>query len=636
MIVRDEANMIDACLASARGLVSEMIVVDTGSKDDTRERARRAGAKVFDIPWRDDFSHARNASLARATGDWVLVLDADERLVETSFTHLRKILATATFDCAMVRIHDAVTLASTEAEVLSGKERMGDAHWVPRLVRRTRDIEYVGVIHENLGPWLTRRGSKIVAADLDIVHYGATRQLYVDRAKFERNVRLLQELAKNSPEDPTPLGYLAAQYLENNDLAEAHRTAEEGWRRMRHVEVATGYRPSILRLADVRALVQLWTGDLRGVLETVQRAERYEGAHYDLDHLAGYALELLAVGARDRTARARYLHGARAAFERCLASAEVIHWHAFVVGASGWSAWTRLGSVDLLLGDFEAARRELREALRLSPGAAEARLGLLEATLALDGPRAALAMVAELMADAALRESPDLWVLAASACEELGAIDDMARFIQQARAQKPTYVGRSRRTSHAQKVAALALYRGAPIAGPGLVGAIGALAARDAVDPADVGAWPSDAKTVLTLVANLARTGKLTLLEPLLEPRADVVVPGLTEHVRRAAESLGLDLVYEPPPSRIVVRGADAPFVAELLAAHPRLAGHVAANDASSPARVVDAGEGAFTRRGLLDDPVKQCDRLLAALGEGDAEPLIRHLVETYSSAAAS
>jgi glycosyltransferase involved in cell wall biosynthesis len=66
MIVRDEAAMIDACLASVKGLVSEMIVVDTGSRDDTRERARRAGAKVFDAPWRDDFAWARNESIARA------------------------------------------------------------------------------------------------------------------------------------------------------------------------------------------------------------------------------------------------------------------------------------------------------------------------------------------------------------------------------------------------------------------------------------------------------------------------------------------------------------------------------------------------------------------------------------------
>ncbi len=644
MIVKDEASMIDDCLASVRGLVSEMIVVDTGSKDDTRERARRAGAKVFDVPWQNDFSHARNASLSHAHGDWVLILDADERLVRSDFERLRKLLSAATFDCAMVRIHDAVNLTSKEADILSGKERMGDSHRVPRLVRRTPDIQYVGVIHENLGPWLTRRGGAIVAVDLDIVHYGSTRQLYVDRAKFDRNVRLLTELAKNDPTDPTALGYLAAQYLENNDLAEAYRTSEEGWRRLRHVEASTGYRPSILRLADVRALVQLWMGDLRGVLETVQRAQRYEGAHYDLDHLAGYALELLAVGARDTTARARYLHGARACFERCIASAHVIHWHAFVVGASGWSAWTRLASVDLLLGDFAKARDGFTKALELQPGAPEARLGLLEATLRLEGGKAALAMVRELMADGPLRESPDLWVLAASACDALGAIDDMARFLQQARAQKPAYLAKFRRTHHAEAVAALALYRGAPVAGPGLVGAIGALAAREAVDPADVGAWPSSAPVVQRVVGNLARAGRLSLLEPLFEPRANAVVPGLTDHLNGAARALGLTLTYEAPPAAILVRGNDAAFVRDLLASHPRLAGRLVTDGSASTVRVVDAGQGGsaipaavahVTKRTLLDDPVRECDRLLAALGEADAQPLIRHLVDAYAPTAA-
>src|SRR4051812_36264465 len=80
VIARDEEAMLPDCLASARDAVDEMVVLDTGSRDATRELARRAGARVVEIPWPDDFAAARNAAVLETRGDWVLMLDADERL----------------------------------------------------------------------------------------------------------------------------------------------------------------------------------------------------------------------------------------------------------------------------------------------------------------------------------------------------------------------------------------------------------------------------------------------------------------------------------------------------------------------------------------------------------------------------
>lgn len=78
MIVRDEEHWIKQCLESVRDLVSEIIVLDTGSKDRTIEIAHSFGARIFEHPWVDDFSIVRNLSLSHAQGDWILVLDADE------------------------------------------------------------------------------------------------------------------------------------------------------------------------------------------------------------------------------------------------------------------------------------------------------------------------------------------------------------------------------------------------------------------------------------------------------------------------------------------------------------------------------------------------------------------------------
>ena len=78
MIVKDEEKNISAFLGSVHGLFDEIVVVDTGSTDRTREIAREFGARVFEFVWVDDFAAARNAALARATGDYAFWLDADD------------------------------------------------------------------------------------------------------------------------------------------------------------------------------------------------------------------------------------------------------------------------------------------------------------------------------------------------------------------------------------------------------------------------------------------------------------------------------------------------------------------------------------------------------------------------------
>ncbi len=80
MIVKNAARDLPECLASVRGGVSEIVVADTGSTDDTAAIAQKAGARVISVPWENDFSKARNFPLELVTADWVLSLDADERL----------------------------------------------------------------------------------------------------------------------------------------------------------------------------------------------------------------------------------------------------------------------------------------------------------------------------------------------------------------------------------------------------------------------------------------------------------------------------------------------------------------------------------------------------------------------------
>ncbi len=80
MIVKDEEEMLPRCLAAVAEHVDELVIVDTGSTDRTVEIAESFGADVVEFPWNGSFADARNVSLDRATGDWILWLDADEVL----------------------------------------------------------------------------------------------------------------------------------------------------------------------------------------------------------------------------------------------------------------------------------------------------------------------------------------------------------------------------------------------------------------------------------------------------------------------------------------------------------------------------------------------------------------------------
>ena len=81
MIVKDEAAMIAGCLESVEGIADEIIIVDTGSVDETPEICRSFGASIINAPWQDSFSQARNIGIEQASGEWILCLDADEVLV---------------------------------------------------------------------------------------------------------------------------------------------------------------------------------------------------------------------------------------------------------------------------------------------------------------------------------------------------------------------------------------------------------------------------------------------------------------------------------------------------------------------------------------------------------------------------
>jgi len=212
LIVKNEEKHLSTCLASIKELADQIIVVDTGSTDRTVEIAQSVGAEVRSIPWDDHFSKARNVSLEGATGDWILILDADEELPSAQHSILRKEIGDASVMAYRMPIYD------------KGNEEEG-CHYVPRLFRNAPDLFFEGRIHEQIFNHVEtlRQEWKLEnrVGTAAITHHGYSKQLTRDRDKIARNLKLLELAIKESPNDPHLLMNLGLELARSGNIESA-------------------------------------------------------------------------------------------------------------------------------------------------------------------------------------------------------------------------------------------------------------------------------------------------------------------------------------------------------------------------------------------------------------------------------
>jgi tetratricopeptide (TPR) repeat protein len=215
VIARDEERFIADCVDSARKYVDEIVVVDTGSTDRTREIAREHGARVTEFVWIDDFAAARNAAIEAANSDWILMLDADERLDPVSGPLLRKLVA-------KTAPHVHAIAPRIENWSLDGSRASSTTTAVPRFFPRRTDLRFVGAIHEVI-KYLPDpdRTMAFPAPELRIIHYGYDAQVYQERRKDARNLALLEREAAGTNDDPRIAFFILQQHLVANRWAEA-------------------------------------------------------------------------------------------------------------------------------------------------------------------------------------------------------------------------------------------------------------------------------------------------------------------------------------------------------------------------------------------------------------------------------
>lgn len=254
MIVKNEEKHLVRCLRSVRDVVDEIIIVDTGSTDKTVDIAKVFGAKVYDFPWTGDFSAARNQSLAHATGDWILVLDADEVIAERHLHELKALIRKRTPTPVAYSIDTRNYTNNTSCIGWTPKDGQyseeAGAGWIisgkVRLLPRRKDVFFINPVHELVEDSLKNAKIPIYPCKIIVHHYG---KLDMEReAKKDQDYYLLGKIKYES--DPTNLKYIY-ELAKQAHLLHKYEETVELWLKLLSLIEADHQSPGYQEIAKI-------------------------------------------------------------------------------------------------------------------------------------------------------------------------------------------------------------------------------------------------------------------------------------------------------------------------------------------------------------------------------------------------
>ncbi|HAJ60440.1 MAG TPA: hypothetical protein DCP31_15205, partial [Cyanobacteria bacterium UBA8543] len=296
--VKNERHNLPRCLASIKPYVDEMIVVDTGSEDDTPEIAAKHGAKVRYFQWCDDFAAARNYAISQASGDWILMPDADEELV--------------------VNLEDFLAPINSQPEVIAYKIALTEANdtsrtpaYLIRLLRNLPDLKYTGRFHEQLRYQNQYLSSHQIGylESAKILHYGYTQEQILQK-NITRNIPILERARQNEGLSLMLLYTLAGMYANTQQAQKAQECYCEALDRLLPnlidgtVPNEFSFVPSLIFTLGVQSLQQ---EDYETARLLCQRGLEWCSNYPPLNYLAGATIRALG-----------FSLGAVAYFENCI------------------------------------------------------------------------------------------------------------------------------------------------------------------------------------------------------------------------------------------------------------------------------------------------------------------------------
>lgn len=352
MITRNEEDKIAACLRPFAEIVDEILIVDCGSTDRTREIAIRHGARVIEHIWTDSFADARNQWFLHASGEWIFWLDADESLDPTNLQGLRKLLDELPADniAFLMRQRSLPSRASMSDTVVDQI----------RLFRRQPGIAWRYRVHEQIQPSLKENGAQIAVTDITITHTGY-QSIEAQEPRLRRNMRLLEISLGELPDDPFVhfnIG-MTSLPLFQQERARVHL--------LRCIELASP-RMSFVAKAYL-LLCQIHRS--RGELEQAQQMNQQARQVFPSDPELGFEAGLIHLALHE-------FEVARACFESVIAAPLRPRYSGLAVGIRGHLSHYFLGQIAFEQNRLHDAEKLWRKAVRHNPGYGPAWWGLAE------------------------------------------------------------------------------------------------------------------------------------------------------------------------------------------------------------------------------------------------------------------
>lgn len=354
MIVRNEESHLGRCLESVKDIVDEIIIVDTGSNDRTREIALEWGATVLDFAWNDHFADARNYGLERASGDWILWLDADEEVDEAGKENLRSVLKI-----------DGCQLASLQVVNYYGElpPEYNRSHLMSqyRLFQNSSNLRFRGAIHEQLNiEGLELTSNSITALPVTLHHYGYLEETIQLKDKAERNLRLLKKELEVEDHDPWLDYHYASELYRCGELTESFDAVNHAIGRFLKEDKKP---PSLLYKLKYSILMAL--GSFKGGWPGIELAVQLYPDYVDLHFYKGIILLQMK----------EYVK-ALETFRHCLELGDDHITHLTMVGAGSFHAWYYIGRCHEALEDLEPAKDAYHRTLELAANHSDARVAL--------------------------------------------------------------------------------------------------------------------------------------------------------------------------------------------------------------------------------------------------------------------
>ena len=310
MIVKNGADTLRPCLESVHGVVSQIVIADTGSTDETVRIAQEFGATVLSVTWEDHFAKARNAALAPMTTDWVLVLDADEELDRDAVNRIPTLLQATDVGGYVTPIRNYMASRFNRGWDRVGvpndyrHERARNApsyitHENCRFFQRHPKIFFTGRIHELVEPQIRSLGLKLIPANFFIHHFG---QLVDQEARTRKRI-FYRDLMRRKTEE-NPHDFAAWTQLGLHEF-ECFNQPEEA---LRCLDRAVALQPEAPEAWLFKGMIYLNLGKFEEALDAVAHDQRTGSTAALREDVRGDALHSLG---RFKEARLAYRRAAK-------------------------------------------------------------------------------------------------------------------------------------------------------------------------------------------------------------------------------------------------------------------------------------------------------------------------------------